>query len=147
MNGSTNNQKKCNMNIKMLQFVKDNNRTIDIVFIDDDTKEIAGHCNYYVSYKIGYIYDTYLFPEYRNKKIMKSHINDILCDMKLMGAEKVLLSTLSDEVTMVWEKLGFKKINKNNMEMDIKHKEYANTNKFENPEDYEKITELLELYK
>lgn len=133
------------MNIKLFRLSKDNNRNIDIVFIDDDTKEIAGHCNYYVSYKIGYIYDTYLFPGYRNKKIMKSHINDIICDMKLMGAEKVLLSTLSDEVTMVWGKLGFKKTNRNNMEMDIKNKEYINTNKFENPEDYENIVELSEL--
>lgn len=134
------------MNIKLFRLFKEHNRNIDVVFIDDDTKEIAGHCNYYVSYNIGHIHDTYLFPGYRNRKILKSHINDILCDMKLMGAEKVLLSTLSDEATMTWGKLGFKKTDKNNMEMDIKNKEYTNTSKFVNPEDYENIAELSELY-
>ncbi len=135
------------MNIKLFRLSKEHNHDIDIVFIDDDTKEIAGHCKYFIDNNIGHIYDTYIFPDYRNKKILKSHINTILHDIKQMGAEKVLLSTLSDEATMVWEKLGFMKTEKNNMEIDIKHKTFDhNTSRFENPADYENIAKLSELY-
>ena len=136
------------MNIKLFRLSKEYDHNVDIVFIDDDTKEIAGHCKYYINDSIGYIYDTYLFPEYRNKKILKSHINTILHDIKQSGAEKVLLSTLNDEAIVIWEKLGFKKINKNNMEMNIKDKafEHNNTSKFENRGDYKNIEELSKLY-
>lgn len=116
------------MKIEILKIYKNKEKTdIDIMFIDDDKKEIAGHCNYSITENNGnnegLIYDTYLYPEYRRKKIMTTYINDILCDMKCMGANKVKLNASSNEACMVWEKFGFIRIDKKgNMEIDLSNK-------------------------
>ena len=89
------------MNIKLFRLSKDNNCNIDIIFIDDDTKEIAGHCNYYVTYNIGYIYDTYIFPDYRNKKILitgaAGSIGSELCRQIAKFKPSLLLALDQDE--------------------------------------------------
>ena len=113
------------MKIEVIKIPKNKEKTdIDLVFVDDDSKEVVGHCNYLITNKEGKIYDTYLYPNYRGKKIMSMYINDILCDMKCMGALKVKLDTLSDEARIIWEKFGFIQINeKGNMEIDISNME------------------------
>lgn len=112
------------MKIEAIKIPRNKEKTdIDLTFVDDDTKEIVGHCNYSIDNNIGNIYDTYIYPDYRGKKIMKTYINDILCDMKCMGINKVKLSTLSDEARIIWERFGFNPVdNKGNMEIDIFNK-------------------------
>ncbi len=112
------------MKIEVLKIYKNKEKTdIDLVFINNETKEIVGHCNYSVENKEGLIYDTYLFPDYRRKGILSTYINDILCDIKCMGATKVKINTLSDEVSKIWEKFGFIKLDKKrNLEIDISNK-------------------------
>lgn len=113
------------MKIEVIKIPKNKEKTdIDLVFIDDDVKEVVGHCNYSIKNKIGEIYDTYIYPNYRRKKIMSTYINDILCDMKCMGANKIKLYTLLNEERMIWEKFGFIQINeKGIMEIDVSNKE------------------------
>lgn len=112
------------MKIEIIKVPKNKEKTnIDLVFIDDDVKEVVGHCIYSIKNKIGEIYDVYLYPDYRRKKIMKTYINDILCDMKCMGANKIKLYALLEEERIIWEKFGFKRINeKGNMEIDVSNK-------------------------
>ena len=136
------------MKIEVLKTYKNKEKTdIDLVFIDDDIKEVVGHCKYSYSIKnkTGEISDTYLYPDYRRKKIMSTYINDILCDMKCMGANKVKLSALLDEERMIWEKLGFKQINEEGkMEIDVSDKECKCSSilhSFVNEIDINKLTE------
>ncbi len=134
------------MNIKVIKIPINTKKTdIDLVFVDDENKEVAGHCNYSVDNKIGNIYDTYIYPDYRRNKIMKTYIENILCDMKCMGVNKVKLSTLSDEARTVWEHLGFNHIDKKgNMELDVSNKKcncLCGVHNFANEID---IKELLE---
>jgi len=136
------------MKIEIIRIPKNKEKTdIDLTFIDTDTKEIVGHCNYSVLDKKGLIYDTYLYPNYRNKKIMSTYINDILCDIKCMGADKVRLHTLSNEAYSIWERFGFKQYDrKGNMEIDISNKEcdcICNLHSFSNEIDIRKIVEQL----
>ncbi len=113
------------MKIKVIKIPENKEKTyIDLVFIDDDIKEIAGHCKYSIKNKIGEISDAYLYPNYRKKKIMSTYIDNILCDMKCMGAKKIRLFTLLDEERIIWEKFGFHQIDeKGNMEIDLSNKE------------------------
>ncbi len=113
------------MDIKVIKIPKNIEKIdIDLVFVDDENKEIAGHCIYNVLGDIGTIYGVYLYPNYRNKRIMSSHINNILCDMKCMGATTVKLYAISDELQTIWEKLGFRKVDGDgNMEIDVSNME------------------------
>ncbi len=136
------------MKIEVLKIYKNKDKTdTDLVFIDKDVKEIVGHCNYSVINKEGLIYDTYLFPKYRNKGIMKLYINDILCDMKCMGALKVKLNTSSNEICKIWKTFGFNKINENrSMEIDISNKKckcLSNLHTFLNEIDMNTLTNVF----
>lgn len=112
------------MKIEVIKIPRNKEKTdADLVFVDDDNKEIVGHCNYSINNNIGNIYDTYIYPDYRGQKIMKKYIDDILCDMKCMGVTTVKLSTLSDEGRIIWKKLGFKHTDKKgNMEINVSNR-------------------------
>ena len=136
------------MKIEVIRIPKNKEKSdIDLIFVDDDIKEVVGHCNYSVSDKEGLIYDTYLYPDYRKKKIMSIYINNILCDMKCMGADKVRLHTLSDEAYAIWDRLGFKQYDKKgNMEIDISNKKcdcICNLHSFTNEIYTKKLIEQL----
>ena len=112
------------MKIEALKIHENKEKTdVDLMFIDDDVKEIVGHCKYSIKNKVGEISDAYLYPDYRRKKIMSTYIDDILCDMKCMGVNKIKLFTLLDEERMIWEKFGFHQIDeRGNMEIDVSNK-------------------------
>ncbi len=134
------------MKIEILKIYKNKEKMdIDLVFIDDDVKEIVGHCNYLVENNEGLIYDTYLFPDYRRKGIMTTHINDILCDMKCMGAFKVKLHTLSNDACEIWKRFGFTETNeKRGMEIDVSNMDckcLSTLHSFTNEIDINKIIE------
>lgn len=134
------------MKIEVIKIPRNKEKTdTDLVFVDDDNKEIVGHCNYSINNNIGNIYDTYIYPDYRGQKIMKKYIDDILCDMKCMGVTTVKLSTLSDEGRIVWERFGFNPVDKKgNMEIDISKKECSclcSVHSFMNEIDIKKLTE------
>ena len=136
------------MKIEVIRIPKNKEKTdIDLTFVDVDVKEVVGHCNYSVSDKEGLIYDTYFYPDYRNKKIMSTYINNILCDIKCMGADKVMLHTLSDEAYAIWERFGFKQYDKKgNMQIDISDKEckcICNLHRFINEIDTKKLIEQI----
>lgn len=103
-------------------------------FIDNDTGEIIGFIDYTVSNvsRSSFIHSIYIKPEYRQLGILKSKFDQIICDMKCKGAEKVELYTISDSAKDVWKKLGFKEkfeqeedgIRKTQMTKDILIKEF-----------------------
>ncbi len=93
------------MNISIKKRGKDNYE-----FVDNDTGEGIGFIDYTVSNisKSSFIHSIYIKPEYRQLGILKSKFNQILCDMKCKGAEKIELYTISESAKDVWRKLGFK---------------------------------------
>ncbi len=138
------------MKIKVIKIPKNKEKTdIDLVFIDDDIKEIIGHCKYSVKDKVGEISEAYLYPNYRRKKILSTYINDVLCDMKCMGVNKVKLYTLLDEERTIWEKFGFIQTNKKgNMEIDVSNKNCKCLNTLHSFIDELDISKLIEnIYK
>lgn len=66
------------------------------------------------------IFDTYVFPEYRGKKIMTSILKKIVPELKVSGVSKVSLKYFDDGARVAWEKMGFRHIGQSGrMELDI----------------------------
>lgn len=88
--------------------------TVDFSFIDTSNNDVVGHLKYDINgkEKTAFIHDTYLFPEYREKGILKNFIDDILCDIKCQGADTATLHILTDEAKDAWKKLGFIELEK-----------------------------------
>lgn len=90
---------------------------VTITIIDKDTKEKAGQLRYHVIDSEVEIFDTYLFLEYRRKKIMSSLFKKITSELKMSGATKIKLRYFDEDARMAWESMGFRQIDeKGNME-------------------------------
>lgn len=84
---------------------------VEFSFFDEDTEENIGKITYDLNKvskkaKINY---TYLIQERRREGILKSLIDEILCNMQCSGMKKVELHTITEDATKAWEKLGFEK--------------------------------------
>jgi GNAT superfamily N-acetyltransferase len=94
----------------------ENDVIIDI--IDEDTKEKAGQLRYNIINSETEIFDTYVFPEYRRKKIMTNLVKKIIPELKMLGVTKIKLRYLNDTAREAWESMGFIKVDdKGNMEL------------------------------
>jgi GNAT superfamily N-acetyltransferase len=91
---------------------------VTITIIDKDTKKKAGQLRYHTIDSEIEIFDTYLFPEYRRKKIMSSLLKKITSELKMSGVTKIKLRPLDDVARIAWESMGFRQIDeKGNMEL------------------------------
>ena len=64
------------------------------------------------------IFDTYLFLEYRRKKIMSSLFKKITSELKISGVTKIKLRYFDEDARMAWESMGFRQVDeKGNMEL------------------------------
>jgi GNAT superfamily N-acetyltransferase len=89
-----------------------------ITIIDKDTKEKAGQLRYHIIDSDVEIFDTYLFPEYRRRKIMSSMLKKITSELKMSGIKKIKLRHLNEDARMAWESMGFRQVDeKGNMEL------------------------------
>ncbi len=82
---------------------------VEFAFFDKSIEENIGKITYDLNNrnkkaKINY---TYLIPEKRREGILKSLLDEILCNMQCSGMKKVELHTITDDATKAWEKLGF----------------------------------------
>lgn len=93
---------------------------ITITIIDKDTKEKAGQFRYHVIDSDVEIFDTYLFPDYRDNKIMSSLLKKIIPELKISGIKKIKLRASNDVARIAWESMGFRQVDeKGNMEFMI----------------------------
>ncbi len=79
-----------------------------VTIIDKDKQEKAGQIRYIIKDKEAEIFDTYMFPEYRRKKIISSLFRETIQELRVRGVSKVRLSYLNEDARIVWEKMGFK---------------------------------------
>ncbi len=90
---------------------------VTISIIDKDTNQKVGQLRYHAKDSEVEIFDTYLFPEYRGKKIMSSLFKKITSELKISGITKIRLRTLDEYARMAWESMGFRHVDeKGNME-------------------------------
>ena len=91
---------------------------IIITIIDKNTNQKAGQLRYNVVDSEVEIFDTYLFPEYRRKRIMSSLLKKITFELKMSGATKIKLISFDEGARMAWESMGFRQVDvKGNMEL------------------------------
>jgi len=92
----------------------------NITIIDKETEEQAGQLKYIIKDSEVEIFDTYLFPAYRRRKIMSDLLWKITSELKVSGISKISLKYFDDDSRVAWEKMGFKQVDgKNRMELDI----------------------------
>ena len=88
-----------------------------ITIIDKDTNQKAGQLRYNIIDSDVEIFDTYLFPEYRRKRIMSNLFKKITSELKISGVKKIRLKPLDEDGRMAWESMGFIQVDeKGNME-------------------------------
>lgn len=96
---------------------------VTITIIDKDTEEKAGQLRYHIKDSIAEIFDTYLFPEYREKKIMSSLLKKLTLQLKISGTSKIRLKHSDEDARIAWEKMGFRLIDdKGHMELCLEDK-------------------------
>jgi GNAT superfamily N-acetyltransferase len=99
-----------------------NNVLIDttVAMIDKDTGEKLGQLRYITRGSEADLFDAYVFPEYRGKKVMSNLLRKILPGLKVSGISVVSLKYFNDDARMAWEKMGFVQSNKSGrMELDL----------------------------
>ena len=93
---------------------------VTIAIIDNGTEEKAGQLRYVVKDREVEIFDTYIFPEYRRRKIMSSLLRKIISELKVSGVSKVRLKYFDEDARIAWERMGFRQIDGNNhMELHL----------------------------
>lgn len=91
-----------------------------IAIIDNNIQEKAGQLRYIIRDTEAEIFDTYLFPNYRRKKIMSSLLKKIIQELKVSGISKIRLKYLDEDARVAWEKMGFRQTDKEgHMELHI----------------------------
>jgi len=94
--------------------------SVAVTIIDKETEEQAGQLKYIIKDSEVEIFDTYVFPEYRRRKIMSNLIRKITPELKVAGISKITLKYFDEGARIAWEKMGFKHVDgKNRMELDI----------------------------
>ena len=82
---------------------------VEFSFFDENTEENIGKITYdlHKKSKKAKINYTYLIPERRREGILKSLLDEILCNMQCSGMKKAELHTITEDATKAWERLGF----------------------------------------
>lgn len=89
-----------------------------ITMVDDTTKEKAGQLRYIIRKSEAEIFDTYVFPEYRRRKMMSSLLKKMIPELKISGISKVRLKYFDENARIAWERMGFRQADKEgNMEL------------------------------
>ena len=89
-----------------------------VTIIDKETEKKAGQLRYHIKDSEVEIFDTYLFPEYRRKKIMSSLLKKIISELKVSGTSKIRLKHFDENARIAWERMGFRLIDdKGHMEL------------------------------
>jgi hypothetical protein len=96
---------------------KENGVTI-IDFIDHFGDKI-GQLVYEIINNKAIIHDTFIYPDYRNKGVLKTHFPDILSTIKQNDVCLIELSVLSGEARLIWNRLGFTEDKPNFFVMNI----------------------------
>ncbi len=96
---------------------QENNVTI-IDFIDHFGDKI-GQLVYEIIDNKAIIHDTFIYPDYRNKGILKSHLPTILTKIKDSGIIHIELSVLNEDAKIVWTRLGFIETDTNFFTMNL----------------------------
>lgn len=98
---------------------------VTITIIDKETEEKAGQLRCHIKDLDVEIFDTYLFPEYRRKKIMSSLLKKMTSELKVFGTSKIRLKHFNEDARIAWEKMGFRLIDdKGHMELCLEDKNY-----------------------
>jgi len=93
---------------------------VTVTLIDNNVQEKAGQLRYIIRGSDAEIFDTYLFPEYRRKKMMSSLLKKMIPELKLSGISKVKLKYFDEDARKAWEKMGFQHTGKQgHMELHI----------------------------
>ena len=93
---------------------------VTITMVDNSKQEKAGQLRYIIKGSEAEIFDTFVFPEYRRKKMMSSLVKKMIPELKVSGISKVKLKYYNDEARAAWESVGFKKADKEgHMELNI----------------------------
>lgn len=80
---------------------------VTVSLIDNNIKEKVGQLRYIIRGSDAEIFDTYLFPEYRRKKMMSSLLKKMIPELKMSGISKVKLKYFDEDARIAWEKMGF----------------------------------------
>lgn len=90
-----------------------------ITIVDKESGEKFGQLRYITRDTETEIFDTYMFPEYRRKKMMSNMIAKIIPELKLSGISKISLKYFDDSARKAWEKMGFVQAGNGRMELYI----------------------------
>lgn len=91
-----------------------------ITIIDKDIGEKLGQLRYITRGSEVEIFDTYLFPEHRRKKMMSNILKKIVPELKASGISKISLKYFDDDARIAWERMGFVKVGEGGrMELDL----------------------------
>lgn len=93
---------------------------VTTTIIDNCTQKKAGQLRYVIRDSEVEIFDTYLFPEYRRRKIMSGLVKKMIPELKVSGISKVRLKYFNEDARTAWERMGFRQADKEgNMELNI----------------------------
>lgn len=95
----------------------ENNVTI-IEFIDHFGNKI-GQLIYEIINDKAVIHDTYIYPDYRKKGILKSYLPILISKVKRHRVTSINLSILSEEARIAWTHLGFTETRHNFFTMNL----------------------------
>jgi GNAT superfamily N-acetyltransferase len=85
---------------------------VTITLVDKDVQEKAGQLRYAIKDTHAEIFDTYLFPDHRRKKIMSDLLKKIIPGLKATGVSTVKLKYFDDDARKAWERMGFRHVDK-----------------------------------
>lgn len=84
-----------------------NENNVTIIDFIDLCGEKIGQLVYEIINNKGIIHDVFIYPEYRNKGVLKTHFPTILTLIKQNNVCSIELSVLNDEARIIWNRLGF----------------------------------------
>lgn len=102
----------------MISLNKQTKSNVTIIDFLDQFDEKMGQLAYTIIGNKAVIHDTYLYPDYRNKGILKSQFPYIISMIK-SNANILELSVLNEEAKTIWIKLGFIEIRPNILIMNL----------------------------
>ena len=93
---------------------------ITVTIVDNSTGLKAGQLRYIIKGSRAEIFDTYVFPDYRRKKLMSNLLKRVTPELKMSGVTKMKLKYFDEGARIAWEKMGFREIGRSgHMELDI----------------------------
>ena len=103
------------MKISLSKRTENNIHIIDFIHLGDKIGQLV----YEITDNKAIIHDTFMYPDYRNKKILKTYLPTIISGIKLHRVTSIGLSVLSEEAKISWIHLGFTETKPNFLTMNI----------------------------